>query len=55
MGLLIIAEGYLAFFARKTANVPDDFNDSSSMFFAICTHMQACAIAVPILVVLGDW
>jgi hypothetical protein len=34
--------------------VSEDFNDSSSIFFAICTHMQAWAIGVPILAVLGD-
>jgi hypothetical protein len=54
MGLLIFAEGTSAFFAWKTANVTDDFNDSSSIFFAICTHMQAWAIGVPILAVLGN-
>ena len=54
IGLIIIAEGASAYFAWKTANVPDEINDSSSMFFAICTHMQAWAIGVPILAVLGD-
>jgi hypothetical protein len=54
MGLLIFAEGTSAFFAWKTAAIPDDFNDSSPVFFAICTHIQAWAIGVPILAVLGD-
>jgi hypothetical protein len=54
MGLLIFAEGTSAFFAWKTVNVSEDFNDSSSIFFAICTHMQAWAIGVPILAVLGN-
>jgi hypothetical protein len=54
VGLLIFAEGASAFFAWKTANVHDDINDSNSIFFAICTHMQAWAIGVPILAVLGD-
>jgi hypothetical protein len=54
MGLLVFAEGTSAFFAWKTVNVSDDFNDSSSIIFAVCTHMQAWAIGVPILAVLGN-
>jgi hypothetical protein len=54
MGLLILAEGASAFFAWKTAAVPDDVNDSSPVFFAICIHIQAWAVGVPILAVLGD-
>jgi hypothetical protein len=54
MELIIFAEGASAYFELKTPNVPDDFNDSSSMFFAICAHMQAWDTGVPILAVLGD-
>jgi gamma-aminobutyric acid type B receptor len=54
VGLLIFAESTSAFFAWKTADIPDEFNDSSSIFLTICTHMQAWAIGVPILAVLGN-
>lgn len=54
MGLLIFAEGASAFFAWKTADMPDDLNDSGSMVLAIGTHLQAWAIGVPILAVLGN-
>jgi hypothetical protein len=54
MGLLIFAEGTSAFFAWKTAYLPEDFRDSSSVLFAICTHIQAWAIGLPILAVLGN-
>jgi hypothetical protein len=50
MGLLIFAEGTSVFFAWKTAYLPEDFRDSSSVLFAICTHLQAWAI----LTVLGN-
>jgi hypothetical protein len=54
MGLLIFAEGTSAFFAWKTADIPEDFRDSNSVLFAICTHIQAWAIGLPILTVLGN-
>lgn len=52
MGLIVFAEGTSAFFAWKTSDLPEDFRESQSVLFTICTHIQAWIIGVPILSVL---
>lgn len=53
-GLVVLAKSTTAGFAWKTADIPQDFSDASSVFYAISTHLQAWFIGIPILVVLGD-
>lgn len=53
MALVLAAEVVTAFFAWKTADVPEDFRDSSAVFYSILTQLQAWLVGVPILAVLG--
>jgi hypothetical protein len=54
IGLLVLSEGVTAFFAWKTSDVPEDFRDTNSVMQAICTHLQAWMVGLPILAVLGN-
>ena len=53
-GLLLFSKIAAALMAWKTADIPQDFSDTSSVFYAISTQIQAWFIGVPILVVLGN-
>jgi gamma-aminobutyric acid type B receptor len=53
MSILIFAELLTMFFAWKTADVPEDFRDSGAVMYACFAQIQAWAIGVPMLAVLG--
>ena len=50
--LMVVGKVTTAAMAWKTADIPQDFSDTSSVFYAISTHLQAWFIGIPILVVL---
>jgi hypothetical protein len=54
VGVLFFAELLTMFFAWKIADVPEDFRDSGAVMYACFAQLQAWAIGVPILIVLGD-
>lgn len=53
-GLIVFSKIVTAGLAWKTCDIPQDFSDASSVFYAISAHLQAWFIGVPILVVLGN-
>ncbi|CAB9518514.1 Gamma-aminobutyric acid (GABA) B receptor [Seminavis robusta] len=53
-GLMVLGKVATAAMAWKTADIPQDFSDTSSVFYALSTHLQAWFIGLPILVVLGN-
>ena len=52
--LIVAAEFLSAFFAWKTSDVPEDFRDTNSVVYAICTNLQAWFLGIPILAVLDS-
>lgn len=52
--LMVLAKVTTAAMAWKTADIPQDFSDASSVFYSITTHLQAWFIGIPILIVLGN-
>lgn len=52
--LIVLGTITAAAMAWKTTNIPQDFSDTSSVFYAICTHLQAWVVGIPILVALGN-
>ena len=52
-GVLVISELLTMFFAWKTADVPEDFRDSGAVMYACFVQIQAWAIGVPMVAVLG--
>jgi len=52
--LLLFSKLLAAAMAWKTADIPQDFSDAGSVFYAMSLHIQAWFIGIPILAVLGD-
>lgn len=50
IALIVLATMTAAAMAWKTADIPQDFSDTSSVFYAISTHLQAWFIGIPVLV-----
>lgn len=40
-GVIVLAESITFFMAWKTADIPREYSDSSSVFYSIATHLQA--------------
>jgi hypothetical protein len=54
IGILFLAEGLTMYFAWKTADVPNDFRDSSAVMYASFALLQSWAFGVPIIAVIGN-
>lgn len=52
-GLIFVSEILTMFFAWKTADIPEDFRDSEAVMYACFAQIQAWAVGVPMLAVLG--
>ena len=52
-GLIFVSELLTMFFAWKTADIPEDFRDSEAVMYACFAQIQAWAVGIPMLAVLG--
>jgi len=52
-GLIFVSEILTMFFAWKTADIPEDFRDSEAVMYACFAQIQAWAVGIPMLAVLG--
>ena len=53
MGVMLFAELLTMLFAWKTADVPEDFRDSSAVMYACFAQIQSWAVGVAMLAVIG--
>lgn len=52
-GIIFVSEILTMFFAWKTADIPEDFRDSEAVMYACFAQIQAWAVGLPMLAVLG--
>lgn len=53
IGLLFLAEAMTLYYAWKTVDVPEDFRDSTAVMYACMAQIQAWAVGVPMLALIG--